>query len=98
MGDVIELIADRLVEGGVAVAVDVAPQRRDAVDVAPAIRVDQVGALAGVDRQRLGLDPSALLGEGVPDVPVIERSHGSGIRHPLRTLGLDAAGKAALGV
>ena len=54
MGDATELVADRRVDRRVAVAVDVAPQRRDAVDVAAAVGVDQVGALAGLDRERLG--------------------------------------------
>ena len=45
MGDPVELVADRRVDPRVAVAVDVAPQRGDAVDVAAAVGVDQVGAL-----------------------------------------------------
>ncbi len=73
-------------------AVDVAPERRDAVDVAPALGVDQVSALAGLDRESVGLTPALLLGEGMPEVPVIEL--GRGLRHPRRTLGLWAAGKA----
>ena len=55
-----------------AVAVDVAPERGDAVDVAAAVGVDQVGALAALDHQRLFLAPALLLGEGVPEVVVIE--------------------------
>ena len=73
-------------------AVDVAPQRGDAVDVAAALGVDQVRALAGLDREGSDSTPSALLGERMPEVPVIEL--GRGLRHPLRTLGLGAAGKA----
>ena len=79
MGDALELVADRLVDQRVAVAVDVAPQRGDAVDVAPPVGVDQVGALAALDHQRLLLGPVALLRERVPDVALIEV--GDFVRH-----------------
>ena len=60
------------VDRRVAMAVDVAPERRDAVEVAAALGVDQVGALAALDHQRLFLAPALLLGERVPDVVAIE--------------------------
>ena len=44
--DALELRAQRGVERRVAVAVHVAPERRDAVEVAPAVRVDELVALA----------------------------------------------------
>ena len=40
MGDLVELLAERRVERRVAVAVDVAPERADAVEVAAALDVD----------------------------------------------------------
>ena len=73
VGDPVELIADRAVDGRVAVPVDVAPQRRGAVDVAGAVGGDQVGALAALDHERLLLLPAALLGERMPEVTVVER-------------------------
>ena len=72
MGDAVELLAQRRVDDGVAMAVDVAPERGDAVEVAAALAVDQVGALAALDHQRLFLDPALLLGERVPEVVAIE--------------------------
>ena len=69
--DAVELVAYGGVDARVAVPVDVAPQRRDAVDVATAVDVDEVGALGALDDQRLIVDPAALLGEGMPDVSVI---------------------------
>ena len=69
----VELVADGGVDRGMAVPVDRAPQRRDAVDVAPALGVDQLAALGALHDQRVLLRPSALLGEGVPDVLAVER-------------------------
>ena len=63
---------DRRVDPGVAMAVDVAPERGDAVEVAAALGVDQVGALGPLDHQRLFLAPGLLLGERVPEVVAIE--------------------------
>src|SRR5689334_7691431 len=55
-------------------AVHVAPERRRPVQVPPSLGVEQVGALAALDHQRLLLAPPLLLGEGVPDVVAIELS------------------------
>ena len=72
MGDLVELLGDRPVDPLVAMAVDVAPERGDAVEVAPSLGVDQVAALAALDHQRLFLAPALLLGERVPEVVAIE--------------------------
>jgi hypothetical protein len=71
VGHAPELIAQRGVDARVAVAVDVAPERRHTVDVPSAVDVDQVGALGAVDDQRLLLDPALLLGERVPEVGAV---------------------------
>ena len=68
----VELVADRLVDLRVAMAVDVAPERGDAVDVMAAVGVDQLPALGPLDRQRLFLAPALLLGERMPEVVAIE--------------------------
>ena len=72
VGDPVELLAHRRVDPRVAMAVDVAPERGDAVDVAAAVGVDQVGALGPLDHQRLFLAPALLLGERVPEVVAVE--------------------------
>ena len=52
--DPVELVADRRVDRRVAVAVDVAPQRGDAVDVGVAVGVEQVVPSArAIDQRRL---------------------------------------------
>ena len=63
---------DRAVDPRVAMAVDVAPERGDAVEVAAALDVDQVAALGPLDHQRLFLAPGLLLGERMPEVVAIE--------------------------
>ena len=69
MSHAVELVADGLVDAGVAVAVDVGPQRGHAVEVAAALGVDEVDAVGAIDDQRgtVGL-PLVVLGEGVPEV------------------------------
>jgi hypothetical protein len=79
VSDPVELLAHGSVELRVTVPVNVAPQRGDAIDVAPPSRVDQVGALGFLDHHRLLLHPALLLGERVPDEALIEL--GNGLRH-----------------
>ena len=74
----VELIAHRGVDPGVAVTVDVAPQRRHAVDVSLPVGVDQVGALGALDDQRLLALPAPLLRERVPEVAAIVRGEAHG--------------------
>ena len=68
----VELVADGPVDLRVAMAVDVAPERGDAVDVVAAVGVDQLPALGPLDRERLFLAPTLLLGERMPEVVAIE--------------------------
>jgi penicillin-binding protein 1A len=70
--DAIELGPDGGVDRGVAMAVDVAPERRDAVEIAPALAVDQVVALRCRDHQRIGREPLLHLRERVPEMGVIQ--------------------------
>ena len=66
--DLVELVAEGRVERGMAMAVDVAPERADAVEVATALDVEQVDALAAVDDQRVGRRPVGQRRERVPEV------------------------------
>jgi hypothetical protein len=80
--DPVELCPDRRVDPRVAMPVHVAPQRRDAVDIAAAVGVEEVGALSLADHDRVLADPVPHLRERVPEVVVIQlpraRPHGSG--------------------
>ena len=64
VGDAVELLAERSVEPGMAMAMHIAPQAARAVDVAVAVDVDQRAAVALLEDQRFVLGH---LGEGVPD-------------------------------
>ena len=67
----VELVAHGGVYARVAVAMNRAPERGDAVDVASTRGVDQLAALGAIDDQRLLLRPPPLLGERVPDVGAV---------------------------
>ncbi len=73
VGDPVKLVAQRGVDARMAVPVDVAPERGDAVDVAVAVDVDEVGTLRALDDQLLLLLPAALLRERMPEVCAVRR-------------------------
>jgi hypothetical protein len=80
--DAIELVLDGDVDGRVAVAVHVAPQRGDAVDVGVALGVVERRVLGRLDDREVLLLPALLLGEGVPEVLAVEVGElGGGHRH-----------------
>ena len=81
MCDFVELIADGLVDLRDLVAVDVAPEAGDAVDVAVAVGVDEVEAFGAVDDQRGLIAPLAHGGEGVPDMLVVKLGEAFGVTH-----------------
>ncbi len=64
VGHAIKLLADRGVDPRMAMAVDVAPQAARGVEIAAAVDIENVAALAAVENQRLVLGH---LREGVPD-------------------------------
>jgi hypothetical protein len=68
VGHPLDLLPQRRVERGVPVPVDVAPQRADAVEVTPALDVEQVDALGALDDQGVGAGPVGLGREGVPEM------------------------------
>ena len=82
-----ELLHDRVVELGHAVAERRDPQRRDRVEVAPAVDVDQLVALGPVDDDRPVVGERRHLREPVPhDLrvalhPVVVRRHGPILTH-----------------
>ena len=82
-----ELRADRAVDLRMAMPVNVAPQRRDAVDVRVAVDVIQVGPLGAIDHERwLALAPGLLLGERMPEVAAVGGEELGGRAHPRRQL------------
>ena len=71
MRDLVELGAHGVVDLRDAVAVDVAPETRDAVEVAAAPGVVEVGSFTALDDEGIVLAPLAHGGEGMPHVRVI---------------------------
>ena len=90
----VQLPADRLVELRVAVAVDVAPQAADAVQIAVPVDVEQRTPFGPLDHQRLVFGH---LGEGVPDDPAVPVSElvGSRVGHGGRGFRVQGSGESA---
>jgi hypothetical protein len=84
MGDAVELVANGLVDRRMSMAVDVAPEGGDTVQIPAPLRVDQLRSLTGLDHQRLLLHPATLLSEWMPQVIVIEP--GSFLHSPLANI------------
>ena len=72
MGDFFKLIADRLIDLGHAVAVHVAPQAGDAVEVAIAVAVEKMHPISAGDHKRLRIEPQFHRRERMPDVLLVE--------------------------
>src|SRR4030067_1970859 len=72
MGGCLERAYDRPVYLLFPVAVDIYPEGRDAVKVAPAVRVYEVVALALLDYERVSSFPLLHLGERVPYMGLVE--------------------------
>ncbi len=72
MGDGVELIADGGVDFGDAMAVDVAPQRRDAVEVLTSVEIDEEAA---VRRAMMSGGSAAYACIGVKGCQTWSRSH-----------------------
>ena len=70
--DAIELRADRVVDLRDAMTVHRHPQRRDAVQVAVAVGVDELEAVRALDDQRVVVQPLLHLRERMPQVGAIE--------------------------
>ena len=72
VGDLVELIADGLVDLGDPVSVHVGPQGRHRIQVPITLDIDEVVALCPLDDQWLVSHPVALLCKRMPEVPVVE--------------------------
>jgi hypothetical protein len=71
MSDAIQLIADRSVDLRNAVTVDVAPQRRNAVQITATRLVDQLETLGRYDHRCRLATVRLHRSEGMPDVTVV---------------------------
>ena len=80
VGDFIELFADGLIYFGHAMAVDVAPERRDAVEIFVAVGVDEIHSFGAGDDQWVGVEPEGHGGEGVPEVLFVQGTKFCGVR------------------
>src|SRR5215475_10969230 len=72
MSDVTELCVNSIVELFFSVAVDIAPERRNTVEILAAMHIDQIMALALADDAGLFSHPFLHLGERMPEVSVVE--------------------------
>jgi hypothetical protein len=84
VGEALELDADAGVDQVMAVAMDVAPQRGDAVDVGVPVGVVERRALGALDDQGRLLRPALLLRERVPEEVTVRcselgRIHGGSV-------------------
>ena len=75
MGDVVELIADGLIDRRVGMAVDIGPDRGIAIQVATAFAVLEHGAFASNENEWMVVRfaPVAHRGERMPEVRLVER-------------------------
>ncbi len=71
MGHCVKLIADGGVDFRDAMAVDVAPQRRDAVEVLAAVEIDEEAAVRPRDDERRFGGVGLHRREGMPDVVAV---------------------------
>ena len=94
VGDATELGHDGRVDLRDAVAVHVAPERRDAVEIAAPQRVDEVDSVAGVDDHRILAEPVLHLREGMPEVAVVGGDEPL-VSFPRRGGGVDLLGHGA---
>jgi hypothetical protein len=81
VGHVIKLVPDGPVQLRAAVAVDIAPQGGDAVQIAVAVNIVEVNALAMGDDQEFFFPEASHLGEGMPEVVMVPAGQGVAIVH-----------------
>ena len=73
MADFFELSDDGFVDRAILVAVEIGPDRGVRIEVLLAVLIEQHSALALPDDDRLRSEPILHLGEGVPEIFVIQR-------------------------
>ncbi len=71
MRDPVQLRLECAVQHPLAMAVEIDPDRRDAVEITTALGVVQIDTLSAFNDEGIAFDPVALLGEGVPEVSAI---------------------------
>ena len=71
MGDPFELGSDRVIKFFDPMAVNVAPERRNAVQIFPPVNIDEVMTVAPADNAWVVGHPFLHLGERVPEVSVV---------------------------
>ena len=71
MRNLTQLPLDRTVERGMAMAMEIDPDRRGPIEIPLPFRIDQVGPFPSLDNERFLQLPFLHLSEGMPEVPVI---------------------------
>src|SRR5580704_17889905 len=96
MSNAVELRPDRRVDFGDAMAVDVAPEAGNAVEISIAVAVDEVHPVRIGDDELLVGEPLPHMGEGMPDMlavqfPQLAGVHRISTRSPARRPSFRAA-------
>jgi hypothetical protein len=71
MCDFVDLLLESPIKCRMPMAVKIDPDGRGAVEILVAFSIDEVGAFAAFDDERVFLFPFLHLGEGMPQVSVI---------------------------
>src|ERR1700722_14700906 len=71
MSDSRGLLPQRLVEFSLAMSMNVAPQRRDCIEVALPVHIDQVITLTALDYDWLVVEPCTHLRERMPQISMV---------------------------
>ena len=72
MSHSVQLLLDRLVNGGDTMAVNVAPQRRMPIDKAATVRINQMESFGFDDDRCLLISKGGHRSKGVPDMRVVQ--------------------------
>jgi hypothetical protein len=71
VGDAIELSVDGIIEFFFSMSVDIAPERRNAVQILSTVNIDKIMTIASVDDARFLAHPLLHLSERMPKVSVV---------------------------
>jgi hypothetical protein len=72
MGNLIQLRLDCLVQLISSMSMDIAPKRRNSIEIPSTMHIDEIMTVGVADNARLLTHPLLHLGKGVPNVSMVE--------------------------